>query len=125
LQRLLERRRIRGVGAGHGEVHDRRRQFDAAHAEPVDHRRRAAAGGGDDEDFSWSLEIQRIASRQQRGNFQQRLQHVDAHDAAILKIRVERGVAAGQRAGVRAGRRFAERRAAELVGHHGFSGLVS
>ena len=47
-------------------------------------------------------QIRRFAPRQQRADLEQRFQHVDAHDAAIAEVRVERGVAAGERAGVRA-----------------------
>ena len=112
---LFQRVGIVAPGAGHGEVHDGRGELDAVHAEAIDDARRAAAGRGDDETFP-GRQIGRLASGEERRDLEQRLEHVDAHDAAVAEVGVERGVGAGERAGMRERGFFAERRAAELVG---------
>ena len=64
------------------------------------------------------------SARKQRRDLEQRLEHVDAHDAAVAEVRVERAIGAGERAGVRARQRLAQRRAAELVGDDRLAGGV-
>ncbi len=63
----------------------------------------------------------RLAPAQQRRDFDQGLEHVDAHDARAAKKGIHRGIAAGECAGVRARERLAQGRTAEFVGDHGLA----
>ena len=113
-EKLLERGAIVLRVPGHGEV-VHAAEFNAREAEPIDHRGRAATGGGDDRNLRSPRERQWFLSGEQRRDLDQRFEHVDAHDAAVAEVRVERRVRAGERTGVRARELDAERGAAELV----------
>ena len=59
-------------------------------AQAVDDARGAAAGRGHDGDARRARELRRLAAGDERRDLDQRLEHVDAHDAAVAEVGVDR-----------------------------------
>ena len=112
--RLGERRGHRILaGAGQRGVHHPS-GGNAEHAEPVHHHRPAAARGRDDTHGALRRH-RRPRADQQRRQFEQRLQHIDADNPEIAKKRVRRRVGAGHGAGMGGRQRCPLLGPAELV----------
>ena len=74
--------------------------IDAVGADAIDHAGRTAAGGGHHRD---AVALARFAAFDQRRQFEQRFQRIDAQDAVRLEKSIHGFRGAGHRAGVRGG----------------------